>query len=211
MLRCARVLGVVCVFLLSSITMASPVALADTEDSDPADPPAHVEFGASKQGKVILRIAKTTTLPGREGGGGRSGNQSASKDCRTEDGKWVVCGADTFYHNSSCSSYCRPLWIPDDSSLWDGYRDAKGQPIGTYQYCPVIAYSGGQSSTCHDPTPVVRPKAGTSPETLVREAVAEIGLHAPTTGVGAFWYSQFSEYDSLLTPGACAQQDCSAL
>jgi len=120
---------------------------------------------------------------------------SGSTGCSRSDGAEVACWYGEYWWSPTYDKYCKVANFPDNSPLWDGYRDPQGRPIGTYYLCRTF----WQESTTDAPywentTPVTPPKPGTDPITLVRETVDSLGLHAPTVGVGAYVYPGYEQW-----------------
>lgn len=146
----------------------------------------------------------TTSVSCRSTVGGSSGQSSVSHDssgtsqtssCHDSSGAEVACWVDDYWWSSTFNLYCETAQLADDNVLWNLHRDSQGNPQGTFYMCR----SFGKEATTDAPYwsetgPATPVKPGADPVTVVRSAVASLGLHPPTVGVGAYTYPGYEDW-----------------
>ena len=115
------------------------------------------------------------------------------------DGTEVACWNSGYWWSYTFNRYCKVASLSDDDPHWDLHRDSAGKPVGTVYQCLLFQDENiynllNQMYVWADDTPVTPPVPGTDPETLVREAVVSLGLHAPDVGVGAYVYPKYEDW-----------------
>ena len=123
--------------------------------------------------------------------------------CFKSDGTEVDCWFMGFWWSSTFDLYCHVGNYTDDSPLWEKHRDADGKPIGTLYECLVnLNDLSNFFIRWADDTPVTPVVPGTDPETLVRQAVVNLGLHPPEAGVSAYIYPGYEDWGLTWWVGA---------
>ena len=128
---------------------------------------------------------------------------SGATGCFKADGTEVDCWFMGFWWSSTFGLYCHVGNYPPESPLWDEYRDSDGKPHGTLYECLVNLndLSNFFIRWAND-TPVTPAVPGTDPETLVRQAVVNLGLHPPEAGVSAYIYPGYEDWGLTWWVGA---------
>jgi hypothetical protein len=89
--------------------------------------------------------------------------------------------------------YCQELGVVAYQMWWKPNSDSEDDPEGTFYKCHAV----GQTHTSDLPfraTPLNGVSTWAESETMVRNAVASLQLHAPSVGVGAYVYPQWREW-----------------
>jgi len=113
-------------------------------------------------------------------------------------GTEVACWNSNYWWSPAFNLYCQ-VAASDLTGSWSNtHLDATGKPTGTFYQCLLPNSPSGANPQYAilwaDDTPVTPEVPGTDPETLVREAVVSLGLHAPEVGVGAYVYPGYEDW-----------------
>ena len=144
---------------------------------------------------ISINVSCTSTTDGLQGTTGSTSGSSSPTRCFAIDGTEVDCWFMGFWWSSTYNHYCHVGNYTDASPLWDKHRDANGKLIGTLYECLVNLndLSNFFIEWAND-TPVTPVVPGTDPETLVRQAVVNLGLHPPEAGVSAYIYPGYEDW-----------------
>jgi len=167
-------------------TLVPRVALADDTCTAQA-------FGGSAL-PITAEVTCSGSSTGSSGTSSSSGNASDG-GCYRVDGTPMACWYGDYWWSPAFNTYCQVDNVPPDSSIWDQHRDANGNPVGTYYQCLLTV--GGELRNVQrwaNDTPTTPDLPGVDPEALVRTALAELGLHPPTAGVGAYIYPGYEDW-----------------
>jgi len=144
---------------------------------------------------IGVSVSCSSTTGGSQETAESDSSSSGSTGCFKDDGEEVDCWFMGFWWSPAFDLYCQVGNYSPDNSLWDDHRDVSGKPIGTLYQCLVnLNDLSNVFIRWADDTPVTPPIPGTDPETLVREAVVSLGLHAPDVGVGAYVYPGYEDW-----------------
>jgi hypothetical protein len=139
--------------------------------------------GEMEPGTVVLQCDSSSSTPGTNPDGS---TEPGSGGCFDSTGIEVSCSYGEYWWSPEFDRYCKATNFPPDHPAWNAYRDSAGNPTGSIYQC-LITIGGVLKQTFMwspwSPTPVI-PVVDT--ETLVRTAVASLGVHPPTIGPGAY-------------------------
>jgi len=154
-------------------------------------------------GPIEIGISCSMTSSGSEESSEFYIGSSAPTGCFKNDGTEVDCWFMGFWWSSTFDQYCHVGNYLDDNPLWDEHRDADGKPIGTLYEC-LVNLNDLSNFFIHwaDDTPVTPVVPGTDPETLVRQAVVNLGLHPPEAGVSSYIYPGYEDWGLTWWVGA---------
>ena len=132
--------------------------------------------------------------------GSESSGDSGPAGCYDWDGAEVPCWNGDWWWNPAYNTYCQVTTWPKVLDML-GYWDEEGNFIGTAYLCGdpggpefLVVWEEDRSSTPG--------KAGTSPRTVVTSAIADLGLHPPVPGVGAYVYPGYYQWGLTWWVGA---------
>ncbi|MDR2973937.1 MAG: hypothetical protein LBV00_04375, partial [Propionibacteriaceae bacterium] len=197
--RALTCIVVVCMTVIGSLA-GVPVAVADCSTKIDAD------YGFYPGGDITVGVGCETDSAGSSGESGEpedTDSSSGSSGCYDWDGTEVPCWDGDNFWSSELSAYCHYIDLREDSPLWDAHRDADGVATGVPYQCetgtPLDQYGIVYWEDFLVETPT---KPGVDPVTVVESAVASLGLHAPTVGVGAFVYPGYEDWGLTWWVGA---------
>ena len=184
--------------LLCSVTVTGLIVVISASNAV-ADDCAAASSGGGIVQPINVSVTCTTSQDGSNGTGPSNGDSSSSTGCFQNDGTEIACWNGDSWWSSAFNRYCQVANIPADDPQWNEHRDSTGKPIGTLYRClisPIEPIYDVLRTTIlwADDTPVTPEVPGTDPETLVREAVVSLGLHAPEVGVGAYVYPGYEDW-----------------
>jgi len=144
---------------------------------------------------IGISVSCAATTGGSQGTVGSGSGSGGPTGCYKSDGTEVDCWFMGFSWNPTFDLYCHVGNYSADNPLWDSHRDSAGNPIGTlYECLNNLNDLSNNLIRWADDSPVTPPVPGTDPETLVRTAVAQLGLHPPEVGVGAYVYPNYTDW-----------------
>jgi len=152
---------------------------------------------------INVSVSCETTTEGSQESEESGSSSDGSTGCFKNDGTEVDCWFMGFWWSSTFDLYCQVGNYLPDNPLWDKYRDADGNPTGTLYQCLVNLNDLFNTFIRWSSDPPVTPVIpGTDPETLVRQAVVNLGLHPPEAGVSAYIYPGYEDWGLTWWVGA---------
>ena len=156
----------------------------------------YTSFGGST---ATVSVSCTTTTDSSRSIDGSESDSSDSTGCSKTDGAEVACWNSGYWWSYTFNRYCKVASLSPDAPQWSQHLDSAGNPVGTLYQCLLFQDENIYNLLNYmymwaDDTPVTPEVPGTDPETLVREAVVSLGLHAPEVGVGAYVYPKYEDW-----------------
>ena len=186
MLRRITILSCCWVIALGLLSYNSP-ASAETCSAD-------ASLGSQYGPGVVSVTLSCSTETGSAGTSVTGTTPDTSPGCFRENGTPVPCFVDDYWWSSLFQTHCKVFSVPADSESWGDHRDDAGNPVGTLYYCLVYIYDVTKATMKWADTSAGAPASVVNPETIIRSAVSSLGLHPPTTGVGAYVYPGYEEW-----------------
>ena len=187
--RLPLALGVLLIVALAPVTR---MAFAETCSTSVAN-------GDTYASSISVAVTCQTQSAGSSGtAGSTTGGGGSAPDrvgCYDSNGAQVQCWIGSYWWSAALNMYCIRADFASNSNWWIGHLDDRGNPTGGYYFCR----NAGEGVSAIIPVWVADPLStpdlpGVDPEALVRTALAELGLHPPTVGVGAYIYPGYEDW-----------------
>ena len=150
--------------------------------------------GADRYGPTTITVSLSCSTGSGSSTNSNDTNSSGGSGCYTAGGTSIACYIGEYWWSSLFQMYCQVANPPANSLAWHGHLDAEGQPYGTVYDCLVLINDTIKQTSYWADTSAGAPASVVNPETIIRTAVTSLGLHPPTTGVGAYVYPGYEEW-----------------
>jgi len=130
-----------------------------------------------------------------------SSDDSGPVGCFTWDGTEVSCWEGDKWWHSGFNMYCELLTDPISLDQF-GVKNQAGEYAGTFYRCNVPGNPGLEMTMWENDRSSTPGRTGSDPKTVVKSAIANLGLHPPVPGVGAYVYPGYYQWGLTWWVGA---------